>query len=106
MEALGFCSPGNATSAAPKPAVQVSIDPPQVVIGGNAIALRSDVEAHFVKAVAEADSWISGPELQSSNPIFDGVRLDRLAKGLPSPVRELIEAKSPKGYRWKAQRKV
>lgn len=64
----------------------------------------SEAESAFLGALEAAEGgWVSHGEMSVDFPVLKRVRLDRLVKKLPDGIREFIEAKSGKGYRFKVE---
>jgi hypothetical protein len=73
------------------PVLTVSLNPPQAVFKGNAIALKPD-GATLLKALVDANGdWVAAHTLN--------VRGDRVLSNLPPEFRALIESVAGKGYR-------
>jgi hypothetical protein len=70
---------------------------PQAVDGD---AERQLDAAGFLAALIEArGKWRSSKELAAANGALAGIRLDRVRRDLPPPVRDLVESSTKKGYR-------
>jgi hypothetical protein len=79
------------------PLLKVTLDPPQVVIDGEPIAL-DEQQAIYVAAVASAaGKFVSGAEISRNNPIFDGTKVNRVWSGLPERIQKLIQTLPGKG---------
>jgi hypothetical protein len=71
----------------------VSLDPPQAVLRGVAFALSPD-QADFLDILVKADGdWRTGPKH------FPHKKATRVRENLPMPLRDLVEARAPYGFR-------
>lgn len=85
----------------PKPtAPVVSLDPPQITIGGTAIAL-SDDQALYLQELLKADDWMSDPEFKKRcQQVGNSARPDRWRDKLPEAVSRHLDT-DHRGTRWK-----
>ena len=74
-------------------------DNPQIVLDGNAVALKYDA-AVWLKALIDCGDWMSGPEYRTKHG-SENDRPDRWRKDLPPKVRDRIETDRRKGSRWR-----
>lgn len=78
--------------------ISVDVEACVVILAGRPYSV-SDAGARFVKLLAgEPNNWF-GPKEIACDDLLQGARLDRVLKGLPRPIRYLIEAKAGKGFR-------
>jgi hypothetical protein len=96
--------PGGPTTPAP-PQQRLSADPVKGIITLDRTEYQvKPAQAAFVRALVRANgSWRSANELKMGESELDGVRLDRLYKSLPEPIKALIASKRGAGYRLKVE---
>ena len=74
-------------------------DHPQIVLDGNAIALKYEA-AVWLKELIDCHDWMSDPEYKAKHG-SENDRPDRRRKQLPSEVLARIETDTRKGSRWR-----
>jgi hypothetical protein len=76
------------------PRITVSLEPPQVVIDGTALAVRQDGAAMVKILLDHRGDWVSSALAEAGI-----VRSDRVKRDLPQQVQAVIESARSKGHR-------
>lgn len=78
--------------------VQVDVDDSSIIVFGRRYVVDLQ-QVRFMQLLLKAPGvWISTPKFHA-DPLFKGVRMDRIRDKLPSVMLDLIESKGGKGYR-------
>jgi hypothetical protein len=82
----------------PATAVQVDVDDTCIIVFGRRYVVDLQL-VHFMSALLKSPgAWVSSTSL-AADPLFDGVRIDRLWKKLPARIQHVIASCTGKGYR-------
>ncbi|MCE9607609.1 MAG: hypothetical protein K8U03_22205 [Planctomycetia bacterium] len=87
----------------PSTAVQVDVEESSIVVFGRHYVVELQ-QVRFMQLLLKAPGvWISTRKFHA-DPLFEGVRMDRIRDTLPSVLLDLIESKGGKGYRLMVER--
>jgi hypothetical protein len=87
----------------PATAVQVDFEDSSIIVLGRRYVVEVQLLQLLQLLLAEPGAWVSSTFI-TDDPLFAGVRVDRLCKRLPTAVQELIEGQRGKGYRLRFDR--
>ena len=90
-------------SLAPTTAVQVDFEDSSIIVRGRCYVVDLQPLRLMKLLIERSGAWVSSTSL-AEDPLFAGVRIDRLCKRLPPAVQELIESQRGKGYRLRFER--
>lgn len=87
----------------PAVAVQVDLDDLSIIVCGRRYVADLQ-QVRFVQSLLEIPgAWKSTPNFHA-DPLFEGVRMDRIRDKLPPAVIDLVESQGGKGYRLMVER--
>ena len=69
------------------------------ILHGERHPISEDAVRYLPILIAAGGGWVSAEDVDKIDPALEGVRLDRLRKSLPDPVRALVESKPGTGSR-------
>lgn len=87
----------------PATVVQVDFEDSSIIVLGRRYVVEFQLLQFLRLLLAEPGAWVSSTFI-NDDPLFAGVRVDRLCKRLPTAVQELIEGQRGKGYRLRFDR--
>lgn len=87
----------------PATAVQVDFEDSSIIVLGRRYVVEVQLLQFLQLLLAETGAWVSSTFI-TDDPLFAGVRVDRLCKRFPAAIQELIEGQRGKGYRLRFDR--